>query len=377
MRRSARFCLPVLLLALAAAQPAHAQISSTGGVTAVQIGESGATLEVDPQKGVNLGVDAGDTGGVTLGAGPQGVQLDVDRGGGASTPSPSPSPSSSQQSPSAQTPSSPTGSSPANDAPAGPEGQTGPVSGITEPGSGGGSSQSGSGDASGSDAGAGSRDRRVDTRPAAEREPRGVAPVIDLIEKVPPAVWAALAALGLIALALWLMWVRGRRRLERNAWVDTESPEMNVVAFETLLAQEWARSDRYRRPLGLLLLELEEPTSDGGRRSLTGKFRGDAQDAITAQARPSDIVAQLSPSRFAVICPESSLGSVETLARALEHSLEAARLHARVGTAGKLESDRGPADLVSRAAVGIDEQPTWATPVITPAQAPEQQPVPA
>jgi GGDEF domain-containing protein len=253
------------------------------------------------------------------------------------------------------------------------------VSGIAEPGTGGGSSGSGSGsDTSGaSDAGAGSRDRRVDTRPAAEREPRGVAPVIDLIEKVPPAVWAALIALGLIALALWLMWVRGRRRLERNAWVDTESPEMNVVAFETLLAQEWARSDRYRRPLGLLLLELEEPTSDGGRRSLTGKFRGDAQDAITAQARPSDIVAQLSPSRFAVICPESSLGSVETLARALEHSLEAARLHARVGTAGKAGSDRGPADLVSRAAVGIDEQPTWATPVITPAQAPGQQPVPA
>jgi hypothetical protein len=77
-----------------------------------------------------------------------------------------------------------------------------------------------------------------------------------------------------------------------------------------------------------------------------------------------------------VICPESSSGSIETLARALEHSLEAVRVHARVGTAGRLESDRGPADLVSRAAVGIDEQPTWATPVITPAVA-ESHAVPA
>ena len=148
---------------------------------------------------------------------------------------------------------------------------------------------------------------------------------------------------------------------------------MNVVAFETLLAQEWARSDRYRRPLGLLLLELEEPTSDGGRRPLTGRYRSDAQDAITTHAREADTVAQLSPSRFAVICPESSQGSIETLARRLEHSLEAARVHARVGTAGRLESDRGPADLVSRAAVGIDEQPTWATPVITAAKAESQR----
>ena len=53
---------------------------------------------------------------------------------------------------------------------------------------------------------------------------------------------------ALIALALWLMWVRGRRRLERNAWVDADTGEMNVVAFETLLAQEWARSDALPAP---------------------------------------------------------------------------------------------------------------------------------
>ena len=79
-----------------------------------------------------------------------------------------------------------------------------------------------------------------------------------------------------------------------------------------------------------------------------------------------------------MICPESSSGSIETLARALELSLEAARVHARVGMAGRLESDRGPADLVSRAAVGIDEQPTWATPVIVPPVAtPESHALPA
>ena len=63
---------------------------------------------------------------------------------------------------------------------------------------------------------------------------------------------------------------------------------MNLVAFETFLAQEWARSVRYQRPLGLLLLELEESTSDGGRRPLTGKRLSDARAASpSVPARPT------------------------------------------------------------------------------------------
>jgi len=372
MANLVRFSLSTAAIVLATAPVAHAQtVTPSGGISAGDIAGSGVSLEADPQKGASLGVDAGETGGVTVGAGPQGVQLNLKQGV-ANIPG-------TTRTPARQAPETPSTVDTPVRSPSRPGGETGPAG----PTAGtftvtGGEEATPSRTSGGEDARAGSRDRRADARPAAERRTPGVAPVIDLIEKIPAAVWAALAALGLIALGLWTMWVRGRRRLERNAWVDSESPEMNVVAFETFLAQEWARSERYRRPLGLLLLELEESTSDGGRRPLTSRYRSEAQDAITAQAREADTVAQLSSSRFAVICPEASLGSVETLARALEHSLEAARIHVRVGTAGKQESDRGPADLVARAAVGIDDQPTWATPVITPpATAPEQQPVPA
>lgn len=371
MTKLTRIAVPAALIALAIGPTAHGQtISPSGGVSAVDIGQSGVSLEVNPQQGVTLGVDAGETGGITVGAGTQGAQANLKQGA-VSLPGAKPTPS--QQT--AETPS--TVNAPVR-SPSRPGGETrpaGPTAGIISVA---GADEAPSGAPAEAGDSAGAVDRRVDAKPAAEQSTPGVAPVIDLIEKIPTAVWAALASLGLIALALWLMWVRGRRRLERNAWVDTDSPEMNVVAFETLLAQEWARSDRYRRPLGLLLLELEEPTSGDGRRPLTGRYRSDAQDAITTHAREADTVAQLSPSRFAVICPESSQGSIETLARRLEHSLEAARVHARVGTAGRLESDRGPADLVSRAAVGIDDQPTWATPVITPPVAKrESQPVAA
>jgi two-component system cell cycle response regulator len=169
-------------------------------------------------------------------------------------------------------------------------------------------------------------------------------------------VWAGLVALALIATAMWMLWIRGRRRLERNAWVDTETGAMNVVAFETLLAQEWTRSVRYQRPLGLLLLELDEAAPDGVRRPLSGRRATEAREAISERAREADIVAQVSSTRVAVICPESSHGSVETLAHALERSLEMQQVHARVGMGERLETDRGPADLVARAATGLDHE---------------------
>ena len=377
-----RTAVSAALVALAIGPPAHAVTVTVapGGVSALDVGQSQVKLDVDPQKGASVGVDAGGTGGVNAGVGPNGAQVTLGQeavtlpGNTPTTPTTSGSGSGSGSgagtgSGSGSQPSTPTTRTPTADAPAGPIGETGPGAGSGSGSSSGSASSSGSGStAAESDTGAapGSPDRRLDTKPAADRAPRGVAPVLDLIERIPPALWAAIAALGAIALALWMMWVRGRRRLERNAWVDTDNGEMNVVAFETLLAQEWARSERYKRPLGLLLLELEESTSGGGRRPIAGRRVDDAREAIVGEARDADIAAQLSPSRFAVICPESSPGSVETLARALEHSLEGRQVHARVGMGARYETDRGPSDLVSRAAIGLDEPPTWAGPVIGP-----------
>jgi GGDEF domain-containing protein len=365
-----------VLIALATAPAAHAQtVSPSGGVSAYDIGQTGLSVGVDPQQGASVGLDAGPNGGASVGAGPQGAQVNV-RPPSVSLPA-TPGTTPTTPTESSQGSGNSGGGTASQPAPSG--GDTNPArpdapAGAAGPGpSKGSSSANGTNatDATGEAAATGdsvsSPDRRVDTAPAADREPRGVAPVLDFIEKVPSAVWAALAALGLIALALWLLWVRGRRQLERNAWVDSDSGDMNLVAFDTFLAQEWARAVRYQRPLGLLLLELEESRSDGGRRPLTGKRLSDARAAITERAREADTVAQLSPSRFAVICPESPVGSVETLARALESSLEGAQVHARVGISGRFEDDRGPADLVSRAALELDEPATWGMPALASA----------
>ena len=371
MTNLTRTAIPAALIALAIGPAAHAQtISPSGGVSANDIGQSGVSLEVDPQKGVVLGVETPETGGTTVGAGPQGAQLNQ---GSASLPGVTPTPS--QQTPAAPDKPS-TGDAPAA-SPAGPGEGTSPTGATAESSAGSAAPGAPAGAAGEAGDSAGPADRKAAKKPAAKRI-RGVAPVLDLIERIPPTLWAALVALSLIALAMWAMWVRGRRRLERNAWVDADNGDMNVVAFETFLAQEWARSVRYQRPMGLLLLELEESTSDGGRRPIAGKRVDEAREAIIQQARDADTVAQLSSSRFAVICPESSPGSVETLACALELSLEGEQVHARVGMGARFETDRGPADLVSRTALALDEPPTWAGPVIAPQiAAAESQAIPA
>ncbi|MGH2980245.1 MAG: GGDEF domain-containing protein, partial [Solirubrobacterales bacterium] len=170
-----------------------------------------------------------------------------------------------------------------------------------------------------------------------------------LVERIPAAVRAGLLALALIAIALWALWVRGRRRLEHNAYLDPVTDVANMAAFEQVLDREWQRATRYRRPLGLLLLELEQRGPGGLRLPGEREVRG-AVDEINREVRESDTVARLAPSRFAVICPEAPQGSVETLAHAIEHRLEERRLHCWAGFAERNARDDSPADLVARAA---------------------------
>jgi GGDEF domain-containing protein len=300
--------------------------------------------------GVKLGVDAGDTGGVTVGAGPKGVDLGLGTTPKSSAPSAGRDPSERVSVPGGPTEDPRSGTSPGRSTP-GERGGTIAVTGddpkrdgARRAGAGGGSS----GDRSG-------RPARIDNLKAARAEPNGndgVAPVFDLVERIPAAVRAALVALALIALALWALWVRGRRRLQHNAYLDPDTDVANMAAFEQVLDREWQRATRYRRPLGLLLLELEPPGA-GGIRLLGERDARDAVEDINREVRASDTVARLGPSRFAVICPEAPQGSVETLGHAMEHRLEDRRLRCWVGFAERNTADERPADLVARAAAAL------------------------
>jgi diguanylate cyclase (GGDEF)-like protein len=194
-------------------------------------------------------------------------------------------------------------------------------------------------------------ERRGDSTVPTGRRHSRLPPFLEFVERIPGAVKVGIAALALLALAIWAAWVRARRRLAGNAFVDPVTGIANAPAFEGLLGRELERAKRYKRPLALLVLEVSDahhsvlPLLDQTLREVTG--------AIQETLREGDIVARLGSSRFAIICPEATVASAETLARALELRLEEMRVHVSVGTAERQPTDLGPGHLLARAEAGL------------------------
>jgi diguanylate cyclase (GGDEF)-like protein len=179
---------------------------------------------------------------------------------------------------------------------------------------------------------------------------RSLPPVIVFLERIPTVVRIGLFALALMALAVWAAWVRERRRRERNAFVDPVTGIANEPAFEGLLGRELERAKRYKRPLALLALDVSEAVhgrllQDQRLRAVTG--------AIRERLREGDTIARIGASRFAVISPEATAASAETLARALERRLEELRLHVIVAAVERQPTDLSADRMLARAEAKI------------------------
>jgi diguanylate cyclase (GGDEF)-like protein len=180
----------------------------------------------------------------------------------------------------------------------------------------------------------------------------------DRLDWIPDQIWAGLVALALISLALWAAWGRDRRRLSGNAFVDPVTGIANAAALNRTLDRELDRARRFKRPLGLLVLEIREPEHEDGKllRARDTTMR-QASDAISERIREADTVARLDDDRFAVISPEATAISAATLARALERRLEELRIHARVGIAEREATDTSARDLLARAEPASGTEP--------------------
>jgi diguanylate cyclase (GGDEF)-like protein len=178
-----------------------------------------------------------------------------------------------------------------------------------------------------------------------------VPPFLELVDRIPTAFKIALVALALIALAVWGAWVRARRRLERNAFVDPVTGVANAAAFEGLLERELERATRYKRPLALLVLDVSEARNG---RLLHDQALRAVTTAIRERVREGDIIiARIGPSRFAIISPEATAASAETLGRALQLRLEEMRLHGLVGAVERQPSDLSAEHLLTRAEAAL------------------------
>ncbi len=350
----ATIALTAAVIALAAqVAPAGAQVLPvTPPTTSVQTPAGGATVGGD---GIDLNAGSGSTQ-VGVGVGPGGVSVRLP----GSTDNPGTTPTkpgsgsgSAPSSPAAATP-APTASkpgrskTPSSDPGGSGRGAQGRTEGATVKGKQPGgrtASESAAGDVRGPVSA-----ETVALRGKARKQSSDSPSVVEFIDRIPATVRAGLVALGLIAIVLWMLWVRARRELERNAFVDLTSGVSNPSAFMPLLAREIKRAERYERPFGLVMLDVTEGRSRFRQRArLTPRVLRRATRTIAARVRDADTVVQLSHTRFAVLCPESTAASVETLARSLERCFEERRVHVIVGTASLRPGDQSPDDLVARA----------------------------
>jgi diguanylate cyclase (GGDEF)-like protein len=113
------------------------------------------------------------------------------------------------------------------------------------------------------------------------------------------------------------------RRYRQLRWVadrDGLTGIANRRRFEEALAQEWARSGRTERPLGLILIDVDHFKRYNDR---YGHGAGDAclqslsRTFASVARRPADIVARYGGEEFAILLPETDLSGTRAVAERL------------------------------------------------------------
>jgi diguanylate cyclase (GGDEF)-like protein len=190
---------------------------------------------------------------------------------------------------------------------------------------------------------------------ASDGGPRLGSIVERIVNRIPPQYRIAIAVLAGLTTLFALTTMRERRRSRRatkDSLVDPLTGVANRKGFELRLEREWRRAARYDRPLGLLLLDLDDFKEVN---DTMGHAEGDEVLRRTAQAirerglRESDQAARIGGDEFVVLCPETSLQNLGTVAESLDRSLAHLGIGASIGLAGREASDERPGDLLARA----------------------------
>jgi diguanylate cyclase (GGDEF)-like protein len=176
---------------------------------------------------------------------------------------------------------------------------------------------------------------------AGMRDSRPVITVANLV--VMAVAFAAVALLG----ASQRRWLERERALSRT---DGLTGLLNGRGFYEAAAAEIARSTRYRHPLTVAYIDLDDFKAVNDR---LGHARGDALLVAVARAlrrgcRSTDLVARLGGDEFVVLLPETGRAAAEAaLSKLRAHVAEAAREAGTPATTsvGSMSFARPPADV--------------------------------
>jgi diguanylate cyclase (GGDEF)-like protein len=147
------------------------------------------------------------------------------------------------------------------------------------------------------------------------------------------AVWATFGAANVLGLAASVRLNRFRRaqyrarleearirqELQRLANTDPLTGVFNRRRYFELAQQEFARQRRYRRPLALLVLDLDHfklVNDQHGHQAGDAALRGLA-DLVCRQKRAQDVFGRLGGEEFALLLPETTLAAAQVVAERL------------------------------------------------------------
>jgi diguanylate cyclase (GGDEF)-like protein len=156
-----------------------------------------------------------------------------------------------------------------------------------------------------------------------------------------------------------------QEKLEREASLDPLTGLLNCRRLEQALAAEVKRSERYRHPLSIIMLDLDQLARYNDR---YGHTRGNsllvaAAQFVKANVREVDRVARYGGDEFCVICPETSREDAFVLAERLCRQIMAApfldlgngpEVTVSGGVATYPEDGRSAADLLAGADAAVD-----------------------
>ena len=333
-------------------------LSGSAYALGVNVQTPGASVSIQPGGGVSVTtpgaqVTAG-PGGTSVSVNPNQVLSGIPPSVGALPPAGT-SPGGAQGSAAAPTPAPPAAARPAPTTPAPAGGDPAPsTSGREATGRGSVASAAGGAVRPGPSTPASVRPRR---EPRSGRRAQGAprASVVErIVDRIPPELLAALAATALLAAAMSLVWLRERARVraaQREALADPLTGIANRLAFQQRLTQEWNRSRRYGRPLGVLMLDLDglKQVNDSDGHEAGDRMIRSAAESIAGDIRESDLAARLAGDEFVVLCPETRRPGLHHLATKLEQRLEHGGVRASIGWAELSDQDTRPEDLVARA----------------------------
>ena len=114
------------------------------------------------------------------------------------------------------------------------------------------------------------------------------------------------------------------RRLQEAALTDPLTGFPNRRYVMERLEQEWAASQRSKRPLACMVVDLDafKPINDRYGHDIGDIVLKQAAQALKRGLRTPDVVARLGGDEFLVVCPDTSLAAAMACAERVRHSVE-------------------------------------------------------